>query len=64
MFYGMGLMAPNLLPKRIVQNLKQGKKKIQFNSNLSRYVYSKHVFLGKKYATHETHGAMRTMLKF
>jgi hypothetical protein len=47
-------MASNLLPKRIVQSLGQGKKNfLQFNSNLSRYVFSKRVFLGKKDVTHE-----------
>jgi hypothetical protein len=65
MFYDMGLVASNLFFTRIDQSLRQGKKKIlTIQFQFVRYVYSKHVLLGKKYATHETHDAMRTMLKF
>jgi hypothetical protein len=52
-------------PKELFKALDKARKKfLQFNSNLSRYVFSKRVFFGKKYATHETLGAMKTMLKF
>jgi hypothetical protein len=56
---------PTFCPKELFKALDKARKiNLQFNSNLLKYVSLKCVFLGKKYVTHETHGAMRTMLKF
>jgi len=59
------LWPPTFCLKELFKTLDKARKKfLQFNSNLLVYVTSTHVLLGKKYLTHDTHVAMRTMLKF
>lgn len=62
MFYDM--WPRTFCPKELLKVLDMARKKcLQFNSNLSIYVLSKHVLLGKKYVARETYVTMRTTLK-